>query len=87
MGAYDDVLAGCFSNDVKAVVEIVIVATTASTTKRRAVDDNIMDGRREIQKVKFNVPASTYYVISDCEFHDQSAQASALHLFRKELQF
>jgi hypothetical protein len=43
MGAYDDVLAGCFSTDVKAVVVVVIVATTArhSTTKRRAVNVNM----------------------------------------------
>lgn len=41
MGAYDDVLAGCFSTDVKAVVEVVIVATTAITTKRQAVNDNM----------------------------------------------
>ena len=58
MGAYDEVvLAGCFSTDVKAVVVIVIVATTArhSTTKRRAVNDNMeKEGKRFRVGVVFN---------------------------------
>jgi hypothetical protein len=58
MGAYDEVvLAGCFSTDVKALVVIVIVATTArhSTTKRRAVNDNMeKEGKRFRVRVVFN---------------------------------
>ena len=38
MGAYDEVLAGCFSTDVKAVVVVVIVATTARHSTTRAVN-------------------------------------------------
>jgi hypothetical protein len=72
MGAYDDVLAGCFSTDVKAVVVVVVVATTArqSTTKRRVVNVNM----RRFKGDRFNglLVRTTYYTKRD--FHTAPPQ-------------